>query len=194
MIRVSIILSVSLSLAFSVFGAERKEVLLPELHGLYSTATITERVSEFQLDTIPSTVYNVWLKLSGIQYAGSWCFDGWCAPWPFAFAASIPDSSNGGIWGANAEISTNCVCQDYSEPFSIEIPFVASNGATWELLRSGTGTIALNGKPGPWWHCFDCYPWFEPSAEVEYAALVIEGDFIVATRTLTWGSIKSLFR
>jgi hypothetical protein len=194
MIRALTISLASLTLAFSVLGAERRTIPLPELHGLYSTATITERMSEFRLDTIPSTVNNVWLRLSGIQYAGSWCLDGWCGPWSFAFAASIPDSSNGGSWAASDLINTHCVCQDYSEPFSIEIPFVASNGATWELIRSGMGTISLNGEPGPWNHCFDCLAWFEPSAIVEYAALVIEGDFIVATRTSTWGSIKALFR
>jgi hypothetical protein len=194
MIKVLIISSVSLTLAFSVLGAEKRVIPLPELHGMYSTAGITERMYEFQLDTIPSTVYNVWLRLSGIQYAGSWCLDGWCGPWGFAFAASIPDSSNGGLWAANDLINAWCVCQGYSEPFSIDIPFIASNGATWELLRSGVGTIGLNGEPGPWNHCYECYAWFEPSANVEYAALVIEGDFIVATRTLTWGGIKSLFR
>jgi hypothetical protein len=194
MIRAFTILCVSLTLALSAFGAEKKEIPLPQLHGLYSTAGITERISEFQLDTIPSTVYNVWLKLSGIQYAGSWCLDGWCGPWPFAFATSIPDSNSGGSWLASAKVSTNCVCQDYSEPFSVEIPFVASDGATWQLLLSGRGTIDLNGKPGPWNHCFDCWAWFEPSADVQYAALVIEGDFIVATRGLTWGSIKALFQ
>lgn len=194
MIRALIILLVSLTLACSVLGAEKRTIPLPELHGLYSTAAITERISEFRLDTIPSTVYNVWLRLSGIQYAGSWCLDGWCFPWAFSFAASIPDSSNDGSWEANDMISTHCICQGYSEPFSIEIPFVASNGATWELLRSGIGTVDLNGEPGPWNHCFDCLAWFEPSVAVEYAALVIEGDFTVATETSTWGSIKSLFR
>jgi hypothetical protein len=194
MIRAFIISLVSLSLAFSVLGAEKRAIPLPELCGLYSTTTITERTSQFRLDTIPSTVHNVWLRLSGIQYAGSWCLDGWCGPWGFAFAAAIPDSSSGGCWEGDDEIYAYCVCQDYSEPFSIEVLFEASDGATWEFLRSGMGRIDLNGEPGPWNHCFDCWAWFEPSARVEYAALVIEGDFNVATRRLTWGRIKSLFQ
>ena len=172
-----------------VLGSEITEIPLPELHGLYSYDAELIRNSVFQFDVNPDTIYNAWIKLSGVTEVGLWFCETVYHPvfWRLEFKASLNDTLTGGIWKAQEIIPVD-------GSFDLLISFTSNSGATWEFLNSGQGMLWLQGKPehmppgGSY-----CYGLSPPWAEVYEAFLVIEADIKVAVENTSWSAIKSLF-
>ena len=98
MSKLFLIISFILILTADAYPSEIIEVQLPELHGLYSIE-IYSRCAEFQLDRTPTTIHNVWIRLSGKVNVGQHMCDLGLGPqgpypYPIEFFASMRDTVN----------------------------------------------------------------------------------------------------
>jgi len=195
----TIVAIISLSFNSSTADTETLEIALPDLIGLYSTDGVTSRADTFQLNKSPTTVNNVWIRLTGVHQLSMYCCEDGasCGPWHVIIDAVIPDILTPADW-----LARGYAPWDYSSPLPYPLPydfedhiisFVTYNGATWDFLTELQGTIRLNCEPyytsNP--HCLFPYP--DPYLEITEAVLVIEGEFSVAVKELSWGTIKALY-
>lgn len=176
-------------------ASELEETQLPELQGFYSVFdTSSTRYASFQLDRIPTRIYNVWIRLSGSANVGEYScyfysgFPEGPYPYPVDFFATIQDTVNGRPWIAER------VAPEETGDFELTIPFQEIYGwpVTWDFLKSGRGTVKLAG--GTIIIVAMCCPDVFPDATVTEAVLIVEADFQVPVDQSTWGSIKSLLR
>jgi hypothetical protein len=101
------------------------------------------------------------------------------------FSASIVDTAIGAEFRADRDVASAVTLFDYTIPFGP----VPGSPATWDLLLTGKGDVALSmivSIPP------DCGTERYPEARIDMAELVIEGEFPVGADQSTWGSIKSL--
>ena len=74
-------------------------------------------------------------------------------------------------------------------------PFQSADGATWDFLADGNGSVSCSGVAGPlppgcgYIHGGCC-----PMGEVTYASLLFEYDASVPVEITTWGRIKALYQ
>lgn len=182
-------------LSFSSITSEAAEVQLPDLLGNYSS-TSGNRSCDFILDTAPIEVYDVWIHFSGSAIVGEeYCLFGddleGPFPLPMNFVILLKDPVSGDVlWWAS------CSGEENSGPFEYTLLFepwpFADPEPTWEFIISNGGTVLLEAHPRLIFP--EC--WYEvyPSATIEEATLLIDGNFPIALETHTWGSIKSLFK
>lgn len=172
----------------SICYSEVIEVQLPQLLGTYSNTT---RTCEFVLDVTPTVVYSVCIRYTGTVSVGS-LYCGWPpgdpTPMGLGFDASIRDTISGDLWVADRFTEAE------SGPFEMTVPFdsLLVGSPTWEFLTLGGGTVKCTGYSSP--AGGECYYDPYPSATIEEAVLIIEGEFPVATEASTWGRIKSLLK
>jgi len=173
--------------------AEVVEVPLPDLQGRYFTEDTVTRYASFQMDAAPLSIAGVSIRISGTHIVGEIMCEaeaGFMVPQPYsvAFRASMPDAVNGDLWTAS-QISPLA-----SGDFEITIPFGQIYGwyVTWDFLLAGYGEVRLDG-PGAGF-ILTCSPTIWPDATVTEAVLLVDGEFPVATKGSSWGSIKALFR
>jgi len=167
---------------------------LPELQGYYSVFDTYSRYASFQLDRIPTQVYNVWIQISGSTNVGVYYCDLYGGPpdgpYPYQveFVSSIRDTVSGNPWMADQ------IAPDETGDFELTIKFNRIHGwpVTWDFLKSGYGTIRLDGLTIML--VAMCWPTIYPDATVTDAVLIVEADFQVPVDESTWGSIKSLLR
>ena len=189
LMRIVILLMVLIAMSYSfAFSAEIIEVQLPDLLGTYSNTT---RTCEFELDIAPTEVYAVCIRYSGTVSAGSlYCVWPPEDPYPMGlgFMASIRDTISGEWWVADRFTEAE------SGAFEMTLPFDSLYGRepTWDFLTLGGGTVTCTGYRSP--AVGECYYDPSPSATIEGAVLLIEGEFPVATEERTWGRIKALLK
>jgi hypothetical protein len=172
------------------------EIELPGLTGSYTGADI--RIAEFVLGNTPGEIYGMQLRLTGVLHPGTQ--DCSCLPsYPYQSMGmhylsyiqdqmTAPDSRWEGTYGLGTDFS------DWSNvDFRFVITFAPVNGATWDSMLDGSGTIALNtaGLVLDWRYC---YGMEEPSCEITGAVLIIDADISVPTAYSTWGAVKSIMR
>ena len=171
--------------------ATSMEIPLPELSGSYNPAT---RQVTFRFDRLPIQIYGAAIKLRGWTAPGySACDNG--IPEivrPTILTATMYDSTTAGIWRATSVLGTGPF---YEAPFDFEITleFSSTNGATWQFLKAGRGTLVLQGvargHPAGGFHCIGP----TPNTKVYLVTLIVDADYQIGTDSSTWGSIKALF-
>jgi hypothetical protein len=175
--------------------AEIVEVPLPEFNGDYpGEGIIVPRVVSFQLERVPTVVHGASIRLAGETDVGQlFCsgagLDGYHS-WPFNFYAILRDSVSGGSWKADTYAAL-----DQGGPFEITIDFKARSGPTptWSFLLDGESDIELTGGPvGYVAVCSALTP--PPSAVINEATLLIDGDFPIPVEQSTWGRVKAVFK
>jgi hypothetical protein len=190
--RTVILLMVLVAMSYtSVYSSEIIEVPLPDLIGFYSNTT---RTCEFELDIAPTEVYAVWIRYSGTLNAGAqYCYIGGPDPvgpdsMGIGFNATMRDTVSGDLWIADR------FTENESGSFEMTVQFEPTliGEPTWEFLIAGGGKVSCLGYSSP--TIPDCYYNPEPTATIEEATLIIEGEFPVATETNTWGRIKALLK
>jgi hypothetical protein len=167
------------------------EIPLPELSGSYNPAT---RQITFRFDRLPIQIYGAAIKLRGWTAPGYWSCDNYL--WEFVrrtiFTATMYDSTTAGTWIANKAIGPGL---SHQAPFEFEVilAFSTMTGATWQFLKAGRGTLALQGveehRPSDGYDCFGP----TPNTIVYLATLIVDADYQISTDSSTWGSIKALF-
>jgi hypothetical protein len=176
-------------------SAEIIEVPLPTLQGWYGIdgACICYGDADFQLVRVPMAIDGVSIRLSGTVHVGQYSCKFLAVPhtypYRFYFSASMRDTVSGFLWGAD----------DLSGEESGEFELVASFEqlssdwpVTWDFLMAGYGRVNLTAMPDCILVDCDVLDW--PSATIEEATLLIEGEFAVSVDRSTWGSIKALFK
>jgi hypothetical protein len=174
--------------------AEVIEVPLPTLQGWYGIDGVCVCYGDayFQLGRKPNVINGVSLRLSGTVHVGQYTCDFGTGPntYPFRFyfSASMWDTVSGYPWGAHA------YSPEESGEFEVLAPFRQFYHwpATWEFLLAGYGRVYLTASPEGIFTDCDALDW--PSATIEDAVLMIDGEFEVSVDQSTWGSIKALFQ
>lgn len=181
--------------ASGAISAETIEVPLPTLQGWYGIdgACICYGDAYFQLSRMPSMINGVSIRLSGTVHVGQYTCDfgtgPYTYPFRFYFHASMRDTVSGFLWGADGNSPED------SGDFEVLVPFRQTSihwPVTWDFLMAGYGRVNLTAMPEGIIVDCDVLDW--PSATIEDAALLIDGEFEVSVDQSTWGSIKALFQ
>ncbi len=163
------------------------EVPLPELIGTYES-TGTSHTVPFVLPVIPSAIYSVSIRITGVSTLGvaqcllleSVAED----VWPMDFVARF----SGDGWSAGPRVP-----YDASGPFTnTEVFHKYPATSTWNFLLDGTGTLFFEGFGA--FLVGVCSGVTPPSVVIESATLLVDGDFVVPVAESTWGKIKALYR
>ena len=167
------------------------EIPLPGLSGSYNSAT---RQTTFRFDRLPIEIYGVSIKLQGWTDPGWWYHDGLpIIAWRTEFTATMSDSTTGGVWRAAARMGDFILGDPAPFAFDITLPFLSTNGASWNFLEAGRGAIVLKGIPEHVEACgMDCWG-IPPKTDVYLVTLIVDADYQIGTNCSTWGSIKALF-
>ena len=203
MIRMQILLLIMLALmicSMDTAHATKVEIPLPQLSGHYDQASYwPTRQMTFRFDRLPIDISGVSIKLQGFYDPGYWYCDfgvpfSFPVAWPIRFLATMSDSVTGGVWRAERVIYGLNYGMDLSPfDFVTTVAFLPQNGASWDFLRAGRGSLLLNARPeamsGGGLSCNSRYP----KANVYIATLIVDADYQIGTEQSTWGSIKALF-
>ena len=167
------------------------EIPLPELSGSYNSA---QRQTTFRFDRLPIQVYGVSIKLQGWTDPGWWYYDGLpTIARRTEFTATMSDSTTGGVWSASTLLGDFMLGDAPPFDFELTLPFLPTNGASWNFLQAGRAVIVLTGVPERIGACgMDCWGIY-PKTDVYLVTAVVDADYQIGTNSSTWGSIKALF-
>lgn len=183
---------VMLSSSFQL-RAEVVDISLSGICGFYSTDSsysANTRTADFILSRIPTTVYDVSIKLIGLADTGLLDCEGAygqriIGPWDTDYEISMTDITSGKLWIANF------LYEDSSSALDTTRTFWTNSGATWEFLKNGTGSVTLSWVPMI--PILACSILRTPNVNITEACLIIDGEFPVPTENTTWGQIKAIY-
>ena len=176
-------------------AAEIIEIPLPTLQGWYGIdeACICYGEAFFQLERMPIVISSVAIRLSGTATVGQYTCDFGIGPqsYPFRFyfSASMRDTVSGYLWGAYGDSPEESGAFEFVAPFK---QVLSRWPVSWDFLMAGYSRVNLTAMPEG--IIVDCGVLDWPSATIEAATLIVEGEFKIAVDQSTWGSIKALFR
>jgi len=184
MLRLSYVCFLGLSLVGGRALADVVAIPLPNLAGTYPAT----RIASIHLTQRPSVIRSATFVVHGTTVVGEVdCFDG-PSPWPMSLTAYLEDNTTGDHWYAPGSMP------DVSGPFEWETELRTRPTyppATWALLMDGDADIKLSGSTA----FTVCAPTaLMPTAQVDEAILYLDADFVVPTRSGTWGVLKAFYR
>ena len=194
----TIVAILSLSFYSTTAHTETLEITLPNLVGLYDVDGVASRLDTFRLVKMPTTVNNVTIRLTGFHQATllSCDFVSYDVPCLATINAIIPDVMTPATWEVHVYAPWYSPWLSMLQPpyeFETILAFESTSGATWDFLDTLEGTIVLDCHTGSYntYHCYISPN--EPSVEITWAALVIDGEFSVAVKESSWGAIKAMY-
>jgi hypothetical protein len=165
----------------SLAYAEAVEVPLPELTGWYYT--LSPREVPFSIELDPSRIAKAQIRVKGlILPAPTTCnyFNG------ANFAATVPASTG--------EFATPLSYIDViGSEFAYGWDFKPADGASWQFLAEGGGTIEFLAYPRPLTNGCSYVHDVYGQVEVTYVSLLFELEEQVSTEERSWGQIKALY-
>lgn len=185
--KIKLLLVLAVVCVSSAESAEIVEVPLPSLVGTYDFPAHVSRSADFVLDRIPTQVYRVSVRLSGVTVTGSAICVGIDAfPYCSRIMTSMKDPINLATW-SKYQLMPDHFCEISMD---LELEKTEESPATWDFLQQGFGSVSVGITayvllPG-------CIVIDYPVETISEATLLIEADWILAAEGDTWGAIKSL--
>jgi hypothetical protein len=190
-----VLISMMMSIVFVGFiHAEVVDISLPGICGFYSadsSYSANTRTADFTLSRIPTTVYDVFIRLIGVADTGLLNCEGAygqriIGPWDTDYDISMLDNTSGNLWIANF------LYEDSSSTLDTTRTFWTNSGATWDFLINGAGSVTLRWLPMI--PVTACSLLRTPNVIITEVHLIIDGEFPVPTENTTWGRIKEIYK
>jgi hypothetical protein len=177
-------------------GADVHAIPLPELVGEYQAWDASFRTTTLTLPGVPAEIRGASLRLRGSAEAGVIVCPGPFGPvqhpWVTQFVARMYDDSDYRVW------SIENAPQNPPGTFEWTIEFRGWSvfGAplpSWNFLLDGTAPLEFVARDNNVvLGCGGIMP--PPRAWVEEAVLLLDADFAVPAKPLTWGRVKAAYR